>query len=127
MGSNTQGTSGSKFAGLLIGLLIVVVVIAAGCISHQKRVELVETFTATADDGVVERVEERRVRRNKRRITEYTYYVSFSDDDGIRHEGESLARTEKVRRHDEGDHVSVRYDPMKIDEACIIAGDEDEI
>lgn len=122
-----QADPKSAVIGLVLGLLIAVVALVASCVAHQQRMDLVETFTATASDGVVERIDVSRVRKNKKRVDRYTYHVSFSDSDGIRHECDSLATTDRVKIHEEGDHVEVRYDPMKADEQCLIVGDESRV
>lgn len=119
-----SGNDKSAMMTLLFGIVLFVVALIVTSIQHQQKMDLIATFT-TSSPGIVERVEPYKVRRNKRRITKYKYFVSFEDSDGIRHEGESMARSEKKQIHSEGDAVTVRYDPMRADEACVIEGDED--
>ena len=117
------GNIDSAIAGVVIGIAFIAVVFIVLAIQHRQRMDLVETFTSSSS-GIVERVDSYRARRNKRSITVYKYFVSFKDSDGIPHEGESMARSEKKPIHSEGDAVTVRYDPMKADEACVIEGNE---
>lgn len=122
--SRRQSDPQASLLGLIIGLVIAAIAITVSCVAHQQKLDLIETFTATADDGVVEQVKVERVRKKKRRIDRYTYRVSFSDSDGIRHECDSLATSDRTKIHEEGDKVQVKYDPMKADSACLIVGDE---
>lgn len=120
----SDNSDGKVLLYLIAGVLLAAVLFVGSCVIHQQKVELMDTFTASSP-GTVTRVESYRKRRNKHRITAYRYYVSFKDSDGVAHEGESLAQSERRPVHSEGDSVTVRYDPMKIDDACVIAGDED--
>ena len=123
MTTTRRSDSDTGPAGYIVGLVMSVILITLSSISHCQKVKLMDTFTSSSP-GVVSRVEEGYTRRSKRRIRTYSYVVSFDDSDGIGHEAESLAHSERRPIHSEGDEVTVRYDPMKADEACIIAGDE---
>ena len=117
----------ARLAGMVIGLVLVCTALTIADIRHKQRRELAQTLTAIADDGVVEEVRSSEADTNGKRVVEYAYQVSFSDSDGKRHEGESLARTMREPRHHKGDVVSVRYDSADADGACLIAGDEDDL
>lgn len=124
--SQTQADPKASMTGFIIGIVLSAIIIAVSCVRHQQDLRTIETFTATATDGTVERVESRRVRKSKRRrVTKYTYYVSFTDDDHVRHEGKSMGESENKQIHSEGDRVSVRYNPRDADGQVVIEGDED--
>lgn len=79
-------------------------------------------YTSEAD-GVVSRVEAKK-RRGK--STSYITYVRFTDSDHQTFTARSIVNG-SWRRHNEGDAVTVHYDPRDPQGGCLIVGDEDKL
>ena len=81
-------------------------------------------FTAEAD-GVVYMVETKKSgKRNSR--TSYVTHVRFTDNDRQTFEAQSIVNG-SWRRHEEGDRVTVKYNPRDPEAGCLIEGDEDKL
>lgn len=76
--------------------------------------------------GYVSRVET--TERYSKGRTKYTHltYVTFEDSDHRTFTARSVVNGSK-KRHNEGDRVTVFYDPKDPEAGCLIAGDEDRL
>lgn len=77
-------------------------------------------------EGYVSRVEKKE--SSRKGTVRYTYitYVTFTDSDQQTFTARSVVNGAN-KRHDEGDLVTVHYDPRDPEAGCLIVGDEDRL
>lgn len=117
---NTSSTPSWVTSVAVIGIFLMGIYIAFVFLAPKS-----DHLTSEAD-GLVSRVEVKKSTSKNR--TKYTYltYVTFTDSDHQTFTARSVVNGSD-KRHEEGDYVTVHYDPRDPEAGCLIEGDEDQL